>query len=123
LAAEQRTRAEVARKATSRHSRFGTTISVSLNTNKKQGESTTTEPTNPRDSIHGSKRAVLLHRQSAVAKDAGGIMDLTKKTGVKKIRTTDELSREENLSVEAKTLLQNLAIEMLDACFNREFFL
>ncbi|KAH8827121.1 hypothetical protein DL96DRAFT_1605604 [Flagelloscypha sp. PMI_526] len=109
LAAEQRTRAEVARKATSRHSRFGTTISVSLNTNKKQGELTTTEPTNPRDSIHGSKRAVLLHRQSA------WIMDLTKKTGVKKIRTTDELSREENLSVEAKTLLQNLAIEMLDA--------
>lgn len=119
MAAEQRSKQEVSRKASSRHSRFGTTISVSLNTNKKRPETENEGDGDAKDTIHDNPFLVL-HRQSSLTHESGSIMDLSKKTATKKAKTSDELTREENLSIEAKTILQNLAIEILDACFNRE---
>jgi replication fork protection complex subunit Tof1/Swi1 len=47
-------------------------------------------------------------------------MDITKRQVAKKGTKLDELTREDNLSVEARSILQNLAIEFVEACFNRE---
>lgn len=48
-------------------------------------------------------------------------MDIKKRQRALKGNTVDELSREENLSVDARVILQELANEFLRACFNSEF--
>jgi replication fork protection complex subunit Tof1/Swi1 len=121
LAAEERSRRDFARKASSRHSRFGTTIAVKLNPNKKphppndedRGNEANSEPST-------SSQSFVLHRQQAISREAGSIMDMTKRQHSKKANTADELAREDNLSMEAKLILQNLAIEFVEACFNRK---
>jgi replication fork protection complex subunit Tof1/Swi1 len=90
-----------------RHSRFGTTISVIHNPNKKAGDP------QPVSSV--------LHRQQALNKEAVEIMDIKKRQRPRKGNTADELSREDNLSVGARKILQDLANEFLKACFNCEF--
>ncbi len=63
----------------------------------------------------------MLHRQQALNKEAVEIMDIKKRQSAHKSNTVDELSREDNLSLEARVVLQELAKEFLKACFNREF--
>jgi replication fork protection complex subunit Tof1/Swi1 len=46
-------------------------------------------------------------------------MDLTKKSKSKKGNTVDEMARDDNLSLEARTILQGLAREFVESCFNR----
>ena len=113
LEKEQRIRREVARTATSRHSRFGTTISVTLNPKKAPaGEE-------PR-STGGASQPLLLHRQQAINHEAGDILDISKRQKAKKPSTNDELSREDNLPLDAKLILQDIAKEFTESCFDRE---
>jgi replication fork protection complex subunit Tof1/Swi1 len=49
-------------------------------------------------------------------------MDMAKQQKTKKSNKVDELAREDNLSMEARVILQNLAIEFVEACFNRRFY-
>lgn len=104
LEIEERNKREVARKASSRHSRFGTTITVQLK------QASTEE---------GGSRPLVLHRQQAIHGEAGTILDISKKQKAKKGNTVDELAREDNLSIEARTILKQLASDFLDGCFNR----
>lgn len=123
LAAEERSRRDIARKATSRHSRFGTTIAVKLNPNKKLRAAGDEDKGNEADSEHApmASRSFVLHRQQAINREAGSIMDMAKQQKTKKSNMVDELAREDNLSMEARVILQNLAIEFVEACFNRRF--
>jgi replication fork protection complex subunit Tof1/Swi1 len=50
-------------------------------------------------------------------------MDMTKRQKSKKGPILDALAREDNLSMEARVILQNLAIEFVEACFNCTSFL
>ena len=45
-------------------------------------------------------------------------MDMTKRQKSKKGAILDALAREDNLSMEARVILQSLAIEFVEACFN-----
>ncbi|KAG5339373.1 hypothetical protein C0989_004499 [Termitomyces sp. Mn162] len=120
LAAEDRTRRELARKANSRHSRFGTTVAVKLNPNRKVKPAGENDNGNDADSEAdpGSSRSFILHRQQAISSESGSIMDITKRQMSKKSNKVDEMAREDHLSVEARVVLQNLAIEFTEACFN-----
>lgn len=62
----------------------------------------------------------MLHRQQALNKEAVDILDIKKRQNVRKGNTVDALSREDNLSVDARVKLQELANEFLKACFNCE---
>jgi replication fork protection complex subunit Tof1/Swi1 len=62
----------------------------------------------------------VLHRQQAIHGEAGSIMDMTKRQKTKKINKIDELTIEDNLSMEARVILQNLATEFVESCFNRK---
>ncbi|KAF8153299.1 timeless protein-domain-containing protein [Crassisporium funariophilum] len=119
LVLEDRNRRELARKATSRHSRFGTTISVKLNANKKP-PTANDDALNAADSqpAASSSRAFVLHRQQAIHGEAGSIMDMNKRQRSKKANKIDELGTEDNLSMEARVVLQNLATEFVESCFN-----
>ncbi|KAF8961410.1 timeless protein-domain-containing protein [Flammula alnicola] len=117
LALEDRTRRDIARKATSRHSRFGTTISVKLNPDKR--------PPAPDDNnaagsqpAASSSRTFVLHRQQAIHGEAGSIMDMTKRQRSKKVNKVDDLGIVDNLSLEARVILQNLAAEFVESCYN-----
>ncbi|KAF8237621.1 timeless-domain-containing protein [Tricholoma matsutake] len=120
LAAEDRNRRDLARKATSRHSRFGTTIAVKLNPRKRHPEEEAGNEALPSASVDpgSSSRSFVLHRQQAINRDSGSILDMTKRQRTKKGTILDELAREDNLSIEARVTLQNLAIEFVEACFN-----
>jgi replication fork protection complex subunit Tof1/Swi1 len=48
-------------------------------------------------------------------------MDTAKRQKVRKANKIDELAREDNLSMEAKVMLQTLAKEFLQSCFNRTY--
>jgi len=109
LDAEACLRREAFSNSSTRHSRFGTTISVTLNTTKK-GNLSNSQP-------HSS----VLHRQQALNKEAVEILDVKKRQGPRKGNTVDELSREDNLSVDARKILQNLANEFLKVCFNCKY--
>lgn len=114
LALEDRTRRELARKANSRHSRFGTTIAVKLNPNKRlpEAEQNTADSGAPSSSF-------VLHRQQAISGESGSIMDIKKRQRAKKVNKVDEFGIVDNLSLEARTVLQNLGAEFLQSCFNR----
>ncbi|KAF8624656.1 hypothetical protein AX17_006987 [Amanita inopinata Kibby_2008] len=119
LAAEERTRRDTLRKASSRHSHFGTTIAVTLNSKKKTQNADGSEETNePSASSSASARPLVLHRQQAVTTSAGMLLDLGKKQKGRKGLTVDELAREDNLSLEARKVLQEWACDFLDECFN-----
>lgn len=109
LNTESRLRREAFSNPSTRHSRFGTTISIIRNPKRKQNEG---DP---------QPQASVLHRQQALNKEAVDIMDIKKRKNVRKGNTVDELSREDNLSVDARVKLQEFANEFLRACFNCEF--
>ncbi|KAF8909752.1 timeless protein-domain-containing protein [Gymnopilus junonius] len=117
LTLEVRTRRELARKATSRHSRFGTTISVKLNPSKRppQTEDNNAADSEPTDSL---SRSFVLHRQQAIHAESGSIMDMTKRQRHKKVNKLDDLGIQDNIGLEARVVLQNLASEFVESCFN-----
>ncbi|KAI5121938.1 hypothetical protein M0805_000267 [Coniferiporia weirii] len=116
LAAENKLKIENARRASSRHSRFGTTISVSLKPSKartnKDGE------VEPPSNGGTSSQTVVLHRQQALNKDAGSILDIKKRKQFKKINKVDELGLEDNLDSGARNILRSTAKTFVEACFN-----
>lgn len=112
------------RKATSRHSRFGTTISVQLKPKKaKPPQDGDAPPEDANAPTAGPSRAYVLHKQQALSKDSGSALDMiaAKKhntyRGKKKV---DELGRDDNLSLSARVVLQDLARSFIESCFNRE---
>ncbi|KAG1737798.1 timeless protein-domain-containing protein [Suillus lakei] len=116
LAAEDKKKKDLARNASSRHSRFGTTISVQLKPSKKPvAPDAATE--GPNDSASGS-RPLVLHRQAAITRESGSVLDFAKRSKARKSNKIDELAREDNLSVEAKIVLQGFARESVDSSFN-----
>ncbi|KAF9531181.1 timeless protein-domain-containing protein [Crepidotus variabilis] len=117
LALENQTRRELTRNAASRHSRFGTTISVKLNPNKRK-PSTSDNRGEEDNTGDRASRSFVLHRQQGISGESGSIMDLTKRQRAKKANKPDEFGLIDNLSMEARMVLQNLASEFVDACFN-----
>ncbi|KAG8216231.1 timeless protein-domain-containing protein [Butyriboletus roseoflavus] len=123
LAAEDKKKRDIARNASSRHSRFGTTIAVRLNTSKRapadrggdNAESSATAGASERGS---SSRPLVLHRQAAITQESGSILDITKHQRARKANKVDELTREDSLSFEARLVLQGFAKEFLECCFN-----
>ncbi|KAF5372553.1 hypothetical protein D9758_005156 [Tetrapyrgos nigripes] len=121
LAQEDRVKREFSRQGPTRHSRFGTTIAVKLNPSKKpppggaeeEDRANASAGSDPRGS-----RSFVIHRQQGITQDTGTLWDMAKKQKTKKGFTVDALGREENLSVEAKTVLRSLAIGFLEGCFN-----
>ena len=120
LAKEDQRKRELARKATSRHSRFGTTISVMLNPKKAKPAEGANAPQEEEDS--GATRAYVLHKQQALNKDSGSALDMiaAKKHRAPRNKKTDELGRDDNLSLDARVVLQNLARSFIEGCFNRK---
>ncbi|KAH9474545.1 Topoisomerase 1-associated factor 1 [Psilocybe cubensis] len=117
LALEDRTRRDLSRKATSRHSRFGTTISVKLNPDKQtarlaDGNAADAQPT------ASTSRSMVLHRQQAIYNDSGTVLDMAKRQKNKRLNKADDLGVETVLSMEARVILQELATEFLGSCFN-----
>ncbi|KAH8112797.1 timeless-domain-containing protein [Phellopilus nigrolimitatus] len=100
LETENKVKLENARRASSRHSRFGTTISVSLNPakmrSKKDGDAETSS------SANAPSQAYILHHQQALNEDAGSILDMKKKKQYKKTNKVDELGVTDNLDYDAK---------------------
>lgn len=127
LAVEDNLKRNFARDASSRHSRFGTTISVTLNPKlaAKQNVATNAEhaegeaPSLPEAQANTSGHAFVLHRQQALKKDAGSMLHAGKRAKAQKVKKVDELAREENLNPESRTILQGLAKTFLESCFNR----
>jgi replication fork protection complex subunit Tof1/Swi1 len=109
----------LARNAPSRHSRFGTTIAVQLKPSKKP-VAPDADLEVPNTHGHGSgSRPLVLHRQAAITQESGSVLDIAKRSKARKSNKVDELAREDNLSVEAKIVLQGFASELVDSTFNR----
>ncbi|KAI6145317.1 hypothetical protein BKA82DRAFT_4172415, partial [Pisolithus tinctorius] len=109
LAAEDKQKKDVARYASSRHSRFGTTLTENAGCNQDVSEE-------PQGSA--SARPLVLHRQAAINKESGDVLDIAKQNRWKKTNKVDELTREDNLSTEARMVLQGFAREFVESCFN-----
>ncbi|GJE93432.1 timeless-domain-containing protein [Phanerochaete sordida] len=126
LAAEDTLKRNFSRNASSRHSRFGTTISVTLNPKlaAKQAAAANTEnaegdaPPPPPPQASTSSQAFVLHRQQALRKDAGSMLHAGKRARAQKVKKVDELAREENLNPESRTVLQGFAKTFLESAFN-----
>jgi replication fork protection complex subunit Tof1/Swi1 len=100
LETEVRSKLEERRKWTSsRHSRFGTTITMKSKVNNED--------------------KVILHKQAAVGKSAVEALDRGKKTLTKRTKMSDALGSTAILTVEAKTVLQGVARDFIISCFNR----
>ncbi|WVR08981.1 hypothetical protein IAU60_006041 [Kwoniella sp. DSM 27419] len=95
LDAEKRQKALVSKVGMTRHSRFGTTVSV------RAGE-----------------QKVILHKQNAIAANAGKILDEVKRKRKHRMRKVDDLTVEVNLSPDAMRSLQALAKSFIKSCFN-----
>lgn len=126
LAAEDKKKRDVARNASSRHSRFGTTIAVRLNSTKKAGVDRSGDNAGSSVSAGASERGsssrpLVLHRQAAITQESGSILDITKHQKARKANKVDELTREDSLSFEARLVLQGFAREFVESCFNRAF--
>ncbi|OBZ77008.1 Topoisomerase 1-associated factor 1 [Grifola frondosa] len=119
LAVEDRRKRDFARKANSRHSRFGTTISVTLNPKKAKPTDQNAEQTGDANSS-GTSQAYVLHRQQAISKEAGSVLDMVsaKRHRAQKGAKIDELGRDDNLSLDARMTLQKLARTFIESCFN-----
>ncbi|KAG6332144.1 hypothetical protein ID866_6944 [Astraeus odoratus] len=119
LAAEDKQKRDLARHASSRHSRFGTTLTVQLNPRKRTGDDRNNTESAPQDTQGSvSSRPLVLHRQAAISKESGNVLDITKRHKWKKANKVDELAREDNLAMEAKMVLQGFAREFVESCFN-----
>ncbi|CAL1710038.1 unnamed protein product [Somion occarium] len=119
LAVEDSRKRNISRNASSRHSRFGTTIAIMSNP-KKQANNAEDAGAPGAGESSGSSQSFVLHRQRAIHRDAGSILDMSsaKRAKIQKNKKIDELGREDNLSLEARITLQGLAKSFLEACFN-----
>lgn len=118
MAAENKIKLENQRRASSRHSRFGTTIAISLNT-KKQSEGAHAEmETDGAVGTGSSKQRIVAHKQNAINEEAGVLMDGRKRKQTKKILKVDELGTQSNLDIEAKNILQGFGKTFIQVCFN-----
>lgn len=100
LETEERSKREDRKKWTSsRHSRFGTTIAMKSKVSNEEN--------------------VVLHRQAAVGKSAVEALDKGKKTLAKRAKMRDALGSTSILTLEAKTILQEVARDFIISCFNR----
>ncbi|THH04072.1 hypothetical protein EW145_g5791 [Phellinidium pouzarii] len=115
LAAENKLKVENARRASSRHSRFGTTISVSLNPTKMRPNDGDAEAS---DVNNAPSQTIVLHRQQALSKEAGCVLDMKKRKQFKKINRVDELGLEDYIDAVAKNTLRGLARTFIEVCFN-----
>ncbi|KAL7421130.1 Topoisomerase 1-associated factor 1 [Cryptotrichosporon argae] len=95
LDAEMRRKATASRNGMSRHSRFGTTITV------KAGD-----------------QKVILHKQNAISANAAKVLDEVKRKRAGKHKRHDELTVPTNLSPDAIVVLQRLAKLFIQSCFN-----
>ncbi|KAI0251523.1 timeless protein-domain-containing protein [Lactifluus subvellereus] len=121
LTIEDQRRKNFARNAPSRHSRFGTTISVRLNPNKAPavpGTAAESDAGNPIAPDASSSQPLVLHRQQALSKDSGTVIDLVKRQNKQKGKKEDEFARDDNLTPEARTVLRGLARTFIESCFN-----
>jgi hypothetical protein len=126
LAAEDKKKRDTARNASSRHSRFGTTIAVRLNSTKKaqvdrSGDNAGSSASAGASERGSSSRPLVLHRQAAITQESGSILDIAKHQKARKANKVDELTREDSLSFEARLVLQGFAREFVESCFNRAF--
>lgn len=115
LAAEDRRKRDAARYASSRHSQFGTTLTVQLNPKRKTQD---TQDMHEESQGPAPTRPLVLHRQAAISKESGDVLDIAKQHKWKKTNKVDELTREDNLSTEARMVLQGFAREFVESCFN-----
>ncbi|KAH8102126.1 timeless protein-domain-containing protein [Cristinia sonorae] len=113
LAAESQRKQTLSRNTSTRHSRFGTTVVVTINPKKPSNS-------DPEGDDSPSTQKLLLHRQQAISSDAGMLLDMTssKRAKAQKTKKIDELGREDNLSIEAKLALQDVAKKFIESCFN-----
>jgi replication fork protection complex subunit Tof1/Swi1 len=118
LSIEDKRRRDFKRDAPSRHSRFGTTITVSLNPKKEQSLQNDANDTSTTARAAAS-RGFVVHKQGGINKEAGALIDLSKKQKKHKSKKVDELGRADNLSTESRNILQSLARGFIESCFNR----
>lgn len=116
LAAESKLHVENKRTASSRHSRFGTTIAVTLNPNKVRANGGGDAEDHMESDTNAQK--IILHRQQGIKDQAGTVLDLKKRRKFLKANKEDELGLQDNLDVDAKTVLQGTAKTFIQACFN-----
>lgn len=79
----------------------------------------------PESMTEASSQAFVLHRQQALRREAGSMLDMVrskKNLPFRGVKRVDEVAgaRGDNLSIEARTVLQGLAKTFLESCFNRE---
>ncbi|GAA96533.1 uncharacterized protein L969DRAFT_95002 [Mixia osmundae IAM 14324] len=86
------------RKGSSRHNRFGTTLT-----------------------LRTTERSYTLHKQSAVNVSPTKIIDRVKKTKAKPLKIQDELTTPTELTPEALKALQQIAQQFIESCFNNFF--
>ena len=83
----------------------------------------------PAEFVAGSSsQAFVLHRQQALKREAGGMLDMVRaKRGARFIRMkkADEvgIAGGDNLSPESRQILKGVARTFLEACFNRTSYL
>lgn len=87
---------------------------MTLNPKKKQASGPSEESSEP-----AGAQKLLLHRQQAITKDAGTLLDMAKKGKAQKVKKVDDLARDDNLSLESRLTLQDVAKKFIEACFNR----
>ena len=66
-----------------------------------------------------SSQPFVLHRQQALIKESGAVIDLVKRQNKQKGKKEDEVARNDNLTPEARTALRGLAHTFIESCFNR----
>jgi replication fork protection complex subunit Tof1/Swi1 len=123
LSIENKRRRDFNRNAPSRHSRFGTTITVAINP-KKQSTTQSTDDVDATPAPLGppSARSLVVHKQGAINKEAGALIDLIKRQKKPKTQKADELAFEQNLSLDSRDRLQAFARGFIESCFNRSLY-
>ncbi|KAG7097306.1 hypothetical protein E1B28_004668 [Marasmius oreades] len=115
---EEKAKNKFSRYAPSRHSRFGTTISVQLNPKRTPKPADDGNEADSEPGKNDPRQPFVIHRQQGINRDIGSIWDMSKRKIAKKSQTVDELSKEDHLTVEARFTLQTFATDFLDSCFN-----
>ncbi|OXG18463.1 topoisomerase 1-associated factor 1, partial [Cryptococcus neoformans Tu259-1] len=95
LEKEKKQKALNSRVGSTRHSRFGTTITVKT-----------------------AEQRVVLHRQTAIIENPGKILDMTKKKKAVAAKRMDDLTVHVNLSSDAMVILQSFSKSFLEICYN-----
>ncbi|KAJ3814095.1 timeless protein-domain-containing protein [Lentinula aff. lateritia] len=122
LTQEERSKRQSSRQAPTRHSRFGTTIAVKLNPNRKQAQANTDTSTDASGALDLSSsrksQTFVIHRQEGITGETGALWDKSKRQKAWKGHKVDELASYETLSIEAMKVLQAFASDFLEECFN-----